>query len=427
MIVYDPLYGRFQSPGRLLPLLLTPEVRRLSQIRLLNTLTPSLSTLGDLRRYSHTLGVLYLAQTNSLAGYTPQERAAFAASVIIHDIGTPPFGHLMEYHLKEIAGWSHEDVIRAILWGHHAPENRAHQIFAGRPLGVRAALRRARVSLDLVQAIITRQHPLSALLFGSIDFDNLDNVLRMAWALGLQFPPAIFVDLARGLSVSRDGTLQLSEARHRESIERWAELRRQVYEIVAFDPETVAQQAVLSEAIAIALRAGLLTETDWALYDELLIERLRSSEKTKLLVSRDYLGQPPKLIYAVQLVGELSDYNLKSRSEAKILLDRVLADQFGMSKALGYVFVDKGAFEKRLEFRDIKQDAIWEVGRTSRSVILYAFLRASTISKDQAAVAVNSLTKAVGISGVAIARCLTADSNERDKLSDQPQLTLPAF
>jgi hypothetical protein len=196
---------------------------------------------------------------------------------------------------------------------------------------------------------------------------------------------------------------------------------------VAFDPETVAQQAVLSEAIAIALRAGLLTETDWALYDELLIERLRSSEKTKLLVSRDYLGQPPKLIYAVQLVGELSDYNLKSRSEAKILLDRVLADQFGMSKALGYVFVDKGAFEKRLEFRDIKQDAIWEVGRTSRSVILYAFLRASTISKDQAAVAVNSLTKAVGISGVAIARCLTADSNERDKLSDQPQLTLPAF
>ena len=209
MIVQDPLYGRFHVPNRLVPLLFTPEVRRLAQIRLLNTLSPSLATLGDLRRYSHTLGVLHLALSCRDARYTPEERDALAASVILHDIGTPPFGHLMEYHLKEQADWSHEDVIHSILWGLHAPENRAHQIFAGRSLTVRTVLRRVGIELELVQAIITRRHPLSTLLFGSVDFDNLDNVTRMAWALGIPFRRSLSSDLARGLSVTRDGILQL--------------------------------------------------------------------------------------------------------------------------------------------------------------------------------------------------------------------------
>src|ERR1017187_4207308 len=104
MTVRDPIYGRFLLSESLQHLVLTPEVRRLSQIRLLNTLTPTLATLGDLRRYSHTLGVSHLAQMNPLTGYTLKERAAFAASVVLHDIGTPPFGHIFEYHLKEMSG-----------------------------------------------------------------------------------------------------------------------------------------------------------------------------------------------------------------------------------------------------------------------------------------------------------------------------------
>jgi HD superfamily phosphohydrolase len=163
MKVRDPIYGEFELTGRWLPLLFTPEVRRLSQIRLLNTLTPSLATLGELRRFSHTLGVLHLCQLNRQRKYSSQECDALAASVILHDIGTPPFGHLFEYHLREMTGWNHENVIQSILWGFHAPENKAHQIFAGRQIQVLPELRRSGISIELVQAIITRAHPLSQL------------------------------------------------------------------------------------------------------------------------------------------------------------------------------------------------------------------------------------------------------------------------
>ena len=63
MIVHDLLYGCIQIPSVLDRLVAVPEVRRLSQIRLLNCLSPSLSSLGEVRRFSHTLGVLHLWTT----------------------------------------------------------------------------------------------------------------------------------------------------------------------------------------------------------------------------------------------------------------------------------------------------------------------------------------------------------------------------
>src|SRR5581483_3272677 len=240
MRIRDPIYGDFKLTGRWLSLLFTPEVRRLSQIRLLNTLTPSLATLGELRRYSHTLGVLHLYQLNSHSRFSSEEFDAFAASVILHDIGTPPFGHLFEYHLHEMTGWNHERFTKSILWGFHAPENKAHQIFAGRQIQVLSELRRIGISIEIVQAIITRTHPLSQLLFGSLDLDNLDNVARMAWALGIESDPGLLVDIAKNVTVTPDGVLELSEQQYGLHVRYWLTLRRSIYEILVFDPPTVA-------------------------------------------------------------------------------------------------------------------------------------------------------------------------------------------
>jgi hypothetical protein len=86
MKIWDPIYGAFQVPGFIAELLTAPEIRRLSNIRLLNTLTPSLATLGEVRRYSHTLGVIFLATKHTFFGYDGRTIRAFFAAVLLHDM-----------------------------------------------------------------------------------------------------------------------------------------------------------------------------------------------------------------------------------------------------------------------------------------------------------------------------------------------------
>jgi hypothetical protein len=406
MIVYDSLYGKFALPTYLSGLVHTPEVRRLSQIRLLNTLTPSLATLGELRRFSHTLGVLYLCEKNRSPGFSEEERKALAASVLLHDIGTPPFGHLMEYYLRELSDWSHEGVIRAMLAGTHVPENRAHQIFAHRQIGFPKALRKAGVSEELVKAIITGSHPLSLLLFGTLDLDNLDNVARMTRALGFGGGSELAIKLASALKVSRDARLWLNEASERSTVEAWAKLRERAYDIIVFDPPTVAAQAVLSQAIEIALGEGIITKDDWTLSDEQLLETLMRHQHTKGLIILEYLGKLPEIALCLQVRGTLQDLGLAGRAQAKILVEQILHEEFDARRVRGYVFVDSGTFAKRLEFLDPETGEAWEIGQKSRSIVFYGFIHSpERLAASKCERAMQLLTSKLKVGPDKIMRC----------------------
>jgi HD superfamily phosphohydrolase len=420
MVVHDALYGRFVLPRCLTRLASTPELRRLSQIRLLNTGSPSLTVLGELRRYSHTLGVLHLAIANAAKGYSADERIALQASVLLHDIGTPPFGHLVEYHLHEVKGWSHENVIREVLWGRHAPENRAHQIFGGRTIAVRSLLRQSGVSLQLVQAIVSSEHPLSQLLFGTLDLDNLDNIARMAWALGLPGSPLLAVELAQALRVDSQSRLLLDEGL-RATVERWARLRERVYDILVFDSQTVAAQAVLSKCVAMALEEGQIGVEDWSMTDEQLVERLRRFTPTKRLISSHYLGELPTALCAVRVRGTLADIGLSSRAAGATLVEQAVKSEVRSGQALGYVFVDSGAFEKHLQFYS-PSGAAWQLGETSKSVVLSAFVSGrQKVSRHACQAVAVSIAKSLGVREGQILRAVI---NDEDDGHDQFRLTL---
>lgn len=374
MIIWDTLYGRFELPKYLERLVTAPEFRRLAEIRLININSPALAALADVRRYSHTLGALRLAMENPLLNFGEDEHRALLASMIVHDAGTPAFAHLFEYQLHERFNWDHESIVRDIMLKQHHADARSHQFFASRRPEFESLCTASNIDFQLVLAILERRHPGSQLVFGSLDFDNLDNVARMNWMLGNRFDPDFILELAASLGTDATAPLLLPEAQ-RKNLEQWATLRRQAYEVLVFDAPTVAGQAVLSTVIAEALQKKFLSAEDWHYNDHELLNVLRSSSiETKNRLELDFFGRLPEL----KLIAHLQDksHPLFSISRERLSeLIRSYLQTLKVSRPYGYSLRDRGTFEKRISAVDPTSGRAWTVGKRSDSLILYGFGR----------------------------------------------------
>lgn len=157
MYFADHLYPPTELPAWLDHLWSSPEVQRLRQVRLVNAASPTIAALSDVRRFSHLLGVAALAVRSErtvvdLAGDDGFRNLLAAA--VLHDIGTPAFGHLFEYLLNAQSGWSHESMILEILRGTYSRSAIHHQIYAGRRPSVANALERLEIDPGEVDRLI---------------------------------------------------------------------------------------------------------------------------------------------------------------------------------------------------------------------------------------------------------------------------------
>jgi HD superfamily phosphohydrolase len=373
MIVRDVLYGKFEIPSFLVPFVTAPEFRRLSEIRLININSASLAALADVTRYSHTLGAIRLALANPLVDFGRDEHEALLATIIVHDAGTPAFAHLFEYFLLDRFNWDHEAVVPLLLTGKHHPDAFSHQIYKAQVPKFKKICKSAKIDFDLVLAMLDGRHPGSRLIFGSLDFDNIDNVARMNWMLGQRFDIDRMVSLASVLGARNAVSLLLPESR-RADVELWATLRRSAYEVLVFDGPTVAGQAVLSRAIAGALADGVLSVEDWHYTDSELLNVIReSSPEGKLILNRDFYGGLPEL----QLIWHLeeSEHPLMEfpRDLIASSIEEFLRLSLNIKHAYGYCLRDRGTFEKRIEAVDPKNGERWSFGRRSNSLVVYGF------------------------------------------------------
>ena len=377
MIIQDALYGKFEIPQFLERLLFTPEFRRLSEIRLININSPSLPSLADVRRYSHTLGVLRLALLNPLLRLSEPELKAFLASILVHDAGTPAFAHLFEYSLLERYNWDHESAALSVITGTHHPDEFAHQIFKRLAPKFKTICIEAKIDFDLVLDFVSQKHPYSKLIFGTLDFDNLDNVARMNWMIGRRFDLSVITSLASNIDVDSHGVLQLAKD-NEQDVCGWLDLRRWAYDVLVFDGPTVAGQAVLSKAISEAMESGDLGDIDWHYNDDALVSVLNELPSTKIRMIRDFAGELPQLclLYVEKRPG--SRISSLGRKALEKYVDEFLYAKLGsQSKPYAYVFRDRGAFSKRVEFVDPKSKEKWSVGERSDSLIIYGFAKTS--------------------------------------------------
>jgi HD superfamily phosphohydrolase len=376
MVIHDPLYGTFELPDYLAELLYSPEFARLKRVSLLNSHSPSLASLGEVRRYSHTLGVIRLALLNSLLPLSKQEIRAFLASLIVHDAGTPAFAHLFEYVLSEEYGWNHEAAAEAVLLARHHPDGHLHQFFRGGTVKYRSLCQRNGIDFNLVMEFVSQKRHHSKLIFGSLDLDNLDNVARMAWHLQIPFDIKAIEELARNLSISPSGELALPRSQEAH-LTVWQQIRSAAYNVLVFDGPTVAGQAVLARVIHHAITAGAISDLDWSYDDDELLRALeQSSTWARRALNNDYFRSQPKLclIYKVERGYGTARYAGFSRSALVRRIEEFITTRAGpKARVYGHILFDRGTFSKELDFIDPDSGVAWSSGTRSASIVVYGF------------------------------------------------------
>jgi HD superfamily phosphohydrolase len=371
--VIDPLYGSWLPPSWLLPYILSPEVQRLRDVRLINTSSPYMAALSDCRRFTHSLGVLRLggifAARNALS--REDERHLLLAA-LIHDLGTPAFGHVFEYLLKASTGWTHEGAVADILTGEYRPDGVAHQIYYGNGLSLGHQLARDGFDIDYLAQLVVGGPPLGQLVAGQLDLDNMDNVARMSHALGYAHNGGLALRLASSAIVQRtQAVVFASEAR--EAVMDWRELRRKCYRQLFFSGASLVGQAMLTDALSRELEARKLSEEHWFYTDEQLLLHLRANglRETREIIQRFVVGDYYKEVFLGWYAGAGPSEDLRS-PEARLALRSALESALGVPIS-PYVLYDRGAMEKGLHIE--LSDGSFLDADASSSVIIGLYTR----------------------------------------------------
>lgn len=313
----DELYGEIvftQEENRLIN---TPQIQRLNDISL--SAVPPI-TLGRQipTRLEHSIGVAHLAKVVGQKSEFSQFSKELFAAGITHDVGSPPFSHLSERYLLKVFGISHEKFAEVMVLNS----------------GLSSELEAQGIDTNTILKIIDGQlKPVSDVISGSLDVDNLDNIQRYGKAMGIIGTPLYSGErLARAYTL-HNGSIALKAGSEME-VEGWLESRHKVYRYV-YSSENQVMGAMTSRALYFAYESGELDKeffywTDTKAYGYLLegcnqrtrkIARL-ASERSPFTVVTDLLITKPSETF-IGLCGDSDNRDSVANS---------LADRFSIPR-----------------------------------------------------------------------------------------------
>lgn len=249
-IIYDRLYGQLQISPVEWQLFQTPELARLRHISLSAVPTWSLPTGICASKFEHSVGVTHLAKIVGKNPLFSQSAANLYLAALLHDTGTPPFSHISEHFLEAILSRNHEEFVMETI---RSPQlKKAISDFGG--------------TLDDIYKLITGTlKPLSDLINGSVDIDNLDNSLRWGLSMGV-LPKKTYSPAQLALYYTRhDRQIAFAPGVTRQ-IRAWEKTRSLVYKMV-YSPANLAPAVMLLRALYFATQAGQLHKSYFLLTD----------------------------------------------------------------------------------------------------------------------------------------------------------------
>jgi HD superfamily phosphohydrolase len=320
--------------------------------------------IANISRFEHSLGTAFLAsQVGFSFALSDDDRNVLESAALLHDSAITPFGHLVEEAMSYIdSGFDHQEKWSLILSQVDESDlgGTNVQILLGRDSGLNAwaSAHFGGDSFKMLQSIllaVNGKGPLGPCIAGTLDLDNLDNVVRIAYHMGLRPDPDLPLRIARAMrGVDSSGELIFEVGTH-EDIRRWVAIRETVYEHLMPAPIDFCGKLMLMFATVEALKGSLIKPTEWVLTDSAFIHRLLSSENSAIseTVKRWIVGEPWETSELFWLRGPCPSFSAVASfaDDLSPLLDR---------KCFAYRIKDKRKRMLRVKWTDGNEFAIGE-------------------------------------------------------------------
>lgn len=285
--ILDPLHGEVTLSPEIEELAACPIVQRLRHVRLSNIDSIDSPGIAGISRYEHVVGVAHLASRIS-APLGRQTGTILQAAALLHDLSITPYGHLVEEAIQYVDMFDHEthflaegDPVAGIDLGGQDTQ------FMGGLAGVKGWIERTfgATAADAEREIheaIEGKGKFGALIKGKLDLDNLDNVVRIAFHMGLPCERSMPLSIASGVSGFTSDHLPIFSSRSIEQIQAWLKLREEVYTRLMLSRRDFVGKIMLLYATVRGLEQRESDASDWKETDFQFIYRLTSSNDREI-------------------------------------------------------------------------------------------------------------------------------------------------
>ena len=273
-------------------ILIIPELQRLREVRLCNVNSPFITGGSNLNRFEHAIGTAFLAQKfSNFNKIDLANKEIFIIASLLHDIVTPPFGHSLEYLFDSLGKTVYEHAqLDTLFSGKTVQYSRPYY------LGFKSSLFHKIDLIDTKQIhdLINGKHHLSKFLINNIDLDNIDNVFRFAFHIGIEFNKKTPQLLATNLRYDQNKLLISKEAY--DAFNEWFNVRKLLYKYLLENRGEFAAKALLERVFIELINDDIINEYDWILTDyEFVLKALNSGNKTaKKCIQRYMVMDFPK-------------------------------------------------------------------------------------------------------------------------------------
>jgi len=300
--VIDPLYGKIQLPPFINSLLSCPELLRLKDIRMSNINFFNFTGFSETSRYEHSVGTAYIvSELTKKWRLNKKDALELITAALFHDVATPPFGHGTEMVFKEKFGFDHEEETAKIVLGQTSEFRKTDigPIYADEVPKLKKILEKTnkpKLEVKNVYSYIQGKGKFGKIIKGQIDLDNIDNVVRAAYHIGLQVDKNLPNELARSFIYDRNGEIYF-DYNNRKLLKKWLEVRNDLYTNLLLNTQDLNREAILKYAVKKAVELGVMKKTDWIWTDSELIYKFTDykqkngeHEELRELINRIRLG-----------------------------------------------------------------------------------------------------------------------------------------